>query len=270
MSFNFIDENASSYVDPNTGDVPPEPFEPFKSFEPLEDLRDSDGNFNETKLNQVFEFLLDEMNLKGEKRKRLLQKSLDEKYRFLTVENNTTKNICAPEYLIKKIVAYEYIQPSKREPLSKILSKISTHIKHSLISWGTRFNNAKGYLLLFSLLSKYAGSINGFVSISEENALIISNIVNIIYVSCSKKMILSNPKLIPYLIRTIHPKFNECSFYALNILFLFLNEKDESKLHKNRYLIKKEIKKVALSKIYISTYFFYSLIEFVSFICSDE
>ena len=241
MSLSKIDDSVSSFVD-SSGDVP---YEKFSWIIP------EDEKIDDKKVEKLFEHVLIDMGIFGERSKMLQSKSLEDKKRFIELQKTLNHQLPSPEYIIKRIRAYHFITSSNKKPLSEIIRILAAQIQSSCISWTNEFIEKNGQLVLFSLLSKYSGILNGFDSFCSEDAEILEFTLKAIHSLCMVRpeVLYAISTIIPFLARSLYPHMEQCTIYSIELITLFFKDTRKTRAERNFHLIFSELENLKISYI---------------------
>lgn len=195
--------------------------EPFVT-EPLPAQQPPNGQ-----IEQMFQDLLTDLDMTGEKRAPLEQKDIAYKWNFIKMQHMSNSQAPSPEYLLREL---------RKNVTAPQLDGISVHLSTSCISWSTRFLNADGHLFLLYILSHLQGKLNGFEKpVITDGPLLESTLVcirNICNSSSGGKLITKHSSALPLIINSIFPQVQRSISIVMEIILVFLFQGDEDQTNR--------------------------------------
>lgn len=197
-----------------------------------------DGSLNKEEILKMFDETINEMDIHGDMRKPLDAKTLEEKWNFITNQHQINITQPSPEFLVRQLKNDNMVNIVKTEKLSRTLEKIAVYLKTSFLSWSHRFFDAKGHLVLMSILTKKVATLNGFEPVNSEDAECLINTLTCFRAICNSNsgidLVMQYPSIFPLFVNSIYPSLPRTIELACEILLVvILSEQNLDKSEKN-------------------------------------
>ncbi|ORX49374.1 hypothetical protein BCR36DRAFT_291981 [Piromyces finnis] len=170
------DKNSNENLNENQGGASSNNYEGSNNNENLNinKLRNSEGEINHKKINELVETFMDEINLSQDKREAIRNMSDEQKVLMISSQSSTsTSNSDRKE----EDDALKYIQKIKLTPTLEVIKHLSVLLRTKPIKWINDFVNNKGLSILLSNLN----------NIQTERSSYEANIeIEEIYIKCLK------------------------------------------------------------------------------------